>query len=417
MLFSRNIGGYQLPHYYTLLDWSRDGSSRFVRIQLDSLGMGYTSTGAVDENWAVNWEMVLDRAEADGIYVLPVFSGWFDWNAGQGYSTWKTNPLNQANGGPVKSPAEFFQTGSNAQTLWMNWVKAVVERWHGRRNILAWEIFSEVNLASGSTESSGIEFVNTAADVIRAVDPGRPVTASIADTGLWPNFYRDANIDFINIHPYPSSARLDRTLVAEVRKSLARYHRPVLIGESGLSAATPDSSAGKATVAKEARIGIRHAIWAGVVSGAMNARSLYWEDGYGIYFPALGLPWMQDYALKEHAAAKFTAGVDFTGFQPLDSTFSSGVWGAAVGNEKMVLGWYRDATCEPPDWKLKPLVYGQSVTITVPGQAADWKMDFYDTHSGTIVTTTMLVTRQGSTIKFALPYFTDDIAFKLYALP
>jgi len=29
----------------------------------------------------------------------------------------------------------------------------------------------------------------------------------------------------------------------------------------------------------------------------------------------------------------------FTDFQPLTSTSDSGVWGAAVGNEKMVLGW------------------------------------------------------------------------------
>ena len=76
--------------------------------------------------------------------------------------------------------------------------------------------------------------------MIRSADPGRPVTASIADTGTWQNFYRDADIDFIQVHPYPPSARLDRTVVEEVRNYLDKYKKPVLIGESGLNAESPE---------------------------------------------------------------------------------------------------------------------------------------------------------------------------------
>ena len=84
--------------------------------------MGYMWTGAVDPNWVAQWDQVFDKAEADGIYILPVFSGWFDWNAGAGYSTWKSNPLNKVNSGPVQSPGELFQKGSATQTLWLNWM-------------------------------------------------------------------------------------------------------------------------------------------------------------------------------------------------------------------------------------------------------------------------------------------------------
>jgi hypothetical protein len=415
-IFSRNVAGYQLAHFNTLLDWSKAGGARFVRIQLDDLGMGYTGTGGVDPNWAAQWDQVLDKAEADGIYVLLTFSAWYDWNAGTGYSTWKNNPLNQANGGPVKDPGELFQKGSLAQDKYLTWMETLVKRWQGRRNVLGWEIFSEVNLASGNTEANGIDFVNTAAARIRAVDPGgRPVTASLADTGTWPNFYRKTNIDFINLHPYPPSAQLDRAIVSEVRKSLATYNRPVLIGESGLSAETPDSNAGKLTVAPNARIGIQHAIWASIVSGAMNGRALWWEDGVGIYFPSLGIPWMQNYKTEELPAVNFTSGVDFSGFKPLTATSTSAVWGAAVGNEKMVLGWYRDAACEPPNWNLKPVVSKQTVTITVPGTAANWRADFYDTRTGTTILTSAFATRQGNTLTVSLPDFQDDIAFKLYS--
>ena len=117
LIFSRNIGGYQLTQYYQVLDLMKTGGSKLVRLQLDSLpGMGYTNTGAVDEAWAIQWEQIFNHAENDGICVLPVFSGWFDWNGGTGYSTWANNPLNTAKGGPVKTPGELFQKGSATQT-------------------------------------------------------------------------------------------------------------------------------------------------------------------------------------------------------------------------------------------------------------------------------------------------------------
>jgi hypothetical protein len=414
-IFSHNVAGYQQTHYATFLDWTKAGGSKFARIQLDSLGMGFTSKGGVDPNWVAQWNQVFDKAEADGIYILPVFSGWFDWNAGAGYSTWKSNPLNQANGGPAKTPAELFQKGSATQTLWLQWMQTLVQRWQGRKNILAWEIFSEVNLASGVSESAGIDFVNNAASTIRAADPShRPVTASIADTGTWPNFYRNASIDFINIHPYPPFAQLDRTIVSEVRLSLARYNRSVLIGESGLSAETPDSNAGKITASENAPLGIKHAVWAAVVSGAMNGRALYWEDSFGIYFPNLGITWMQKYETEELPAVNFVNGIDFSGFLPLKSASSSGVWGAAVGNEKSVIGWFRDAGSEPPNWNLKPVVSKQTVTLTIPGTVANWRVDFYDTKNGTTMLSSAFVTRKGQTITIPLPDFQDDIAFKAY---
>lgn len=408
-IFSRNIAGYQQSQYDTFLDWTKAGGSRFARIQLDSLGMGYTSKGGVDGNWAAQWDLVFDKAQADGIYILPVFSGWFDWNAGTGYSTWKSNPLNQANGGPVKSPAELFQSGSATQTLWLAWMQTLVQRWQGRKNILGWEIFSEANLASGATESSGIDFVNTAAALIRATDPTRPITASLADIGTWPNFNRKASIDFINFHPYPPSAQLDRHILSVVRDYIATYNRPVLIGESGLNADSPENYPPKA------EIGVRHAIWAAVVSGAMNGRALYWEDSFGIYFQDLGMPWMQKYETEELPAVNFVNGVDFSGFKPLMSTSSSGVWGAAVGNEKMVLGWYRDATSEPSNWNLQPVISKQTVALTVPGSASSWKIDFYNTKDGTTVLSSASMTRKGNTITVSLPDFQDDIAFKLYS--
>ena len=421
-IFSRNIAGLQQTDYELFLDRTKAGGSKFVRIQLDNIGgIGFTRTGEVDPNWLAQWDRIFDKAEEDGIYVLPVFSTWYDWNNGNpdmGYSTWRNNQVNQANGGFVKSPAEIFQKGSKAHTMWMNWIETLVNHWHVRKNILAWEVFSEVNLASGSTETTGIDFVNNTAALIRSIDPGRLVTASIADCPpgsgacYWPHFYKQTNIDFMEMHPYTS--QLDRVLISEVRKNLGNYQKPVLIGESGLSAATPDSVAGKLTVIKNAPIGVKHAIWASIVSGAMNGRSLWWEDGYGIYFPKLGIPWLQQYITSEMPAVNFVDGNDFSGFKPLTTSTSPGIWGAAIGNEKYIIGWFRDATCEPPDWNLKSILSRQTVTIIVPGSASNWQIDFYNTKTGTDIISSITISTKSNTATIPLPDFTDDIAFKMF---
>jgi hypothetical protein len=124
---------------------------------------------------------------------------------------------------------------------------------------------------------------------------------------------------------------------------------------------------------------------------------------------------MQKYETDELPAVNFVSGVDFSGFHPLASAASSGIWGAAVGNEKMVLGWYRDATSEPPDWPLQPVVSKQAVILTVPSSAASWKMDFYSTKDGTTVLGSVSVVSKGDTLAIALPDFQDDIAFKVTA--
>lgn len=409
-LFSRNVAGYSQAHYKTFIGWAESGGGSFVRVQLNAISMGYTGTGKVDEAWAAEWDKVFDAARSEGIYVLPVFSSWFDWNAGNpysDYSTWNQNKFNEALGGSAKSPAELFEKDSATRTAWLEWMKALALRWKGHDNILGWEIFSEVNLVTGATEPLGVELVNTAAGVIRSADPGRPVTASIADTGEWRKFYCDADIDFIQVHPYFD--RLGRTIVQTVGDYRKEYNKPVLIGESGLNSESPAKYPGGAEA------GVRHAVWAGIVSGAMNGRALYWEDSFALFFSGQGIPWMERYKTIELPAFEFVKGVDFAGFAPFETKTTKDVWGAAIGNESSLIGWYRDAGCEPPDYAMKPVLSGQSVTITVPGTAANWKVDFYNTKDGVTLLGSVTVARSGKTVAILLPDFSDDIAFKAHA--
>ncbi len=427
-ILSRNPTGKTQTDLNTALDWASQGGTKVIRVHLTHGWWGdpwINQDWSVNEKWVQNWDGFFNQAQADGIYIIPVFGVWADWNDGTpdwGSPLWQYNPLNSANGGPVESPEDLFIPDSEVQKLWMEWVKTLVDHWQGRQNIAAWEIFSEIDIASGATgfkntygavnEDTGIDFTNKAMAVIQAADrKNRPVTLSLAgvysSSGLWSDYYNLDSLDFIEIHAY--SDKIDRDLISMVRKYLIKYQKPVLIGESGLWSMTHNENAQR---------GIEHVVWAGLVSGAMNARALWDHDGYYIYAVSnrsSAMEFMQAYATTELPVVNFTNGVDFSGFQPLASTSSSGVWGAAVGNEKMVLGWYRDATSEPPDWNLKPNLTGQTVTITVPGKASDWKINFYDTKTGTDIISSSVITRKSDNkVTITLPDFTDDIAFKLF---
>ena len=219
------------------------------------------------------------------------------------------------------------------------------------------------------------------------------------------------SLDFIEIHPYTES--LDYELITTVGKYLTRYKKPVMIGESGLSAfLTAD------TIPSGTDLALRHAMWAGLVSGAMNGRSLWAEDGYSVYWDtndrAKSDAYMQRFINLERPAVEFVKGVDFTGYQPLAFQLSGNkAWGAVVGNETSAIGWFRDAYCIPPNWPLAGVISGQKVLISVPGKAANWQVDFYATSSGTDLIQSITVARQGNTLNVPLPDFKDDIAFKM----
>jgi hypothetical protein len=434
-LYGRNITGLNADDFATQLKWAQSGGTKLLRIHVIGgwLGTPWTKgDGKVNPEWLQVWDQFFDQAQADGMYILPVFGVWADWNTGKpdlGGAFWKYNPINSANGGNFSDPTQLFVPDSKLQTVWMDWLGQVVQHWQGRENIAGWEIFSEVNIATGVagdtnklggvSEPAGADFVNRAAAVVRRADPsGRPITASLAGVfdanDAWNNFYDLKALDFIEIHPYTES--LDYELITEVGKNLARYKKPVMIGESGLLAyLTADN------IPSGTDLALRHAMWAGLVSGAMNGRSLWAEDGYSVYWDTADRTQSQAYMHRfidlERPAAEFVKGVDFSGYRPLTVQLSSATkaWGAVVGNEKSAIGWFRDAYCFPPNWPLAGVISGQKVLVSVPGAAANWQVDFYSTATGADLIQSISVTRQGNTLSVLLPDFKDDIAFKMVA--
>lgn len=160
------------------------------------------------------------------------------------------------------------------------------------------------------------------------------------------------------VHPYaahPFGGNLDELILNSVRERLQTCRKPVLIGECGLDWAPPR---GTLDVASRAEVGIRHAIWASVVSGAMSGRMLWWQDGWDQFEKA---DVCRHYEQAAAPVAAFVKGIDFTDFAPVGCE-APGLKGAVLGNDHRLIGWFRDARCVPLQWALRE-VSGQEVTL------------------------------------------------------
>ena len=115
---------------------------RLVRIHLHhGLERPALPAMAPDEAWCREWDRIFEDAEARGLYVLPVLSGWAQWNdgsTGSRWHAWDRNPYNQANGGPAAKPSDLY-ADTPCQRLYLDWLGRTVDRFRAHANIFAWE--------------------------------------------------------------------------------------------------------------------------------------------------------------------------------------------------------------------------------------------------------------------------------------
>jgi hypothetical protein len=433
-ILGRNPTGVSSNAYNSVFSQMDAAGERFARLQFTSIPAATESAplGTINTSLTSTMTTVYDPALADadnnGIAVMPELGVWGDWSTSW---TWAQNPYNQANGGPCVSPSDLFNSGP-CQTTWLNYIGQVVHHWSSHPSIVAWEIFSELDNVTQSTDSEAAGFVAAAAATIDANDPwNRPITASttipdpstiLSSYNYWNQTLSSPALDFVSIHPYgsysmtsPGTGNLDAQVLAAVPLLINTFHKPVLIGESGLNV---NMTPGSPPVSANAYIGIQNAIWAEAVSGAMNGRALWYEDGYDLYGDGAGAFVNISNAYRNVSApiVGFVSGVDYTGFSPIPINTTSGVTGAITGNNSTMLGWFRDVNCTyQTNWELN-LIDGQSVTVTSIG-GKSWAIQFFNTATGEPVANSgSTILTQNNQLIIPLPSFTMSIAFKLTAV-
>jgi len=208
---------------------------RWARVWMtfwDDKALEWRSTGKNPEIGTLSIEnarkldRVVDAAAANGVYIQLVLQ-----HHGQ-YTTkvdpnWNQNPFNVANGGFLSSPEQFF-SDPHAIALTKAKYRYIVARWGYSPNIMAFELFNEVQNIPEIRPNLGavVDWHRQMADYLRSVDVDKHlITASYTNPG---NDLTQAGLDYWQIHDY----------VPDVLSyfSAANYSQagcPVFVGEWG----------------------------------------------------------------------------------------------------------------------------------------------------------------------------------------
>jgi len=417
-------------------DMSRNGEN-FVEVWSAawSLGLEWTQTvpsyhGVGQYNLQNAWEMdqVVEAAERNGIYLNVVIN-----NHGK-FSTyvdpeWAQNPYNQAAGGYLASPDEYF-SDPRAIEDFKNLMRYMIARWGYSPHVFAWELWSELNLTgSERVNHHGHEPAEVVAwhrDIgrwLRGNDPYRHLVTShvSADYRVQnPKIVSLPEMDFAAVDAYhssPDALHIVR-LLFETGQFNNPFKKPVLVTEFGGQA--------------QAQQGYDHiycahhaALWASTCLPIGGTPLFWWwmlidEDNLYPRYAAINR-FMEDEDRRDPTqeaitpwTRKATSAVPETGvnLSVARGSGGSGIFALGYGNDNSMIGWlYLADRFAEADVSKAPAE--QNATLRVDGmRSGTYRVEFWDTAQGQVVEARE-TTAEETVIAVTVPPFQRDLAFKI----
>jgi hypothetical protein len=189
------------------------------------------TTSPYNESGMKRMDHLIQLCDSLGIHMMLALES----HAGFMGNGWKMSSYNVANGGPAKTPLEFF-TLPEAKQQYKNKLRLMVARYGYSPAIGAWEFFNEIDNAmyTGKPEDRIPDAVITAwhdemSTYLKSIDPYKHlVTTSIS--------HRDVqgmndlkNMDFNQKHIYKNTSAIPGTILDYTQK----HYKPYVIGEAG----------------------------------------------------------------------------------------------------------------------------------------------------------------------------------------
>jgi hypothetical protein len=184
---------------------------------------------------------------------------------------WPRNPYNAANGGPCKTPAEYF-TNPQARELVRRRLRYSVARWGWSMHLAAWELWNEVDNNEGFDSEANAAWHREMGAYLKSIDPWRhPVTTSWRDAGM----FALPEIDIVQAHSY-WGAEYDaaRYALQDTEHLMRPYGKPFFFGEQGV-----EDPAQAAKLDPNGRH-FHDCLWSTALSGAAGTGLYWWWHNY-----------------------------------------------------------------------------------------------------------------------------------------
>lgn len=288
------------------------------------------------------WKMDrrFQRAEELGVYFRLSLLHWEDFdNETENFPDWgwNRNPYNTANGGPVADVSQFF-TSAEARRIYRKQLRYTVARWGYSRNLLAYELWNEVDADDIVWGAEKPDYRSNAAYVadwhremaafIRKIDPNKAlITTSFAHTYNDDRLWQLPEMDLTTFHRYTyfngdyGEQQYDTigALKSVISGRLAVTGKPVLGGEFALS---PGGDIQKDYDRQGCEF--HDQIWASVMLKGLGT-AMHWTWG----------SYVHDYNLYGHykPISLFFADEDLRGMRTLDEADTARRPGEPAGGE------------------------------------------------------------------------------------
>jgi hypothetical protein len=261
-------------------------------------------------NQEVAWRIdeIMKLAEKYGIFVMFCLGDERELETGiargatlsEGRSFWHANPYNIENGGPARTPLEFF-TDEHAKRIYKDRLRYIVARWGYSPNLFAWQFWNEIDHPSWAQEWKFVEKSVAAwheemGRYLYETDPfGHFITSSFL--GNQPMIWHRNVFSLVQSHGYGGGRNMAEVALNVTGRMKSNYpFKPFYIGEFGTDFRGFTSEGNAESVA------IHNTLWASALSGATGTAMWWWwnsidqADLYQLYRNLQGfignIPWV-----------------------------------------------------------------------------------------------------------------------------
>ncbi|MBT7301511.1 MAG: DUF5060 domain-containing protein [Victivallales bacterium] len=273
--------GHNLPIYPTngqLVDEAlgkmAKAGENWNRWWMSAAGLGLEwepKLGRYRQNAAARLDYAIGLAEQHGFYYMMCMDTHQDFRA----SGWQANPFNVANGGPCKTPREWF-TDATARTLYRKRLRYTVARWGYSPHVLCWEFGNEFEGWANTDNAVKLPWHREMSDYLADLDPYRHLITTSWWSKTGPEaFWRLPNIDIVQTHCYTNNdVNVAEQLLGYCRHQWQTFEKPHIFAEFGIRSHS-------STADKDPKgWGLHNGSWACVAGGANGPAMPWWHRNY-----------------------------------------------------------------------------------------------------------------------------------------
>lgn len=408
----QNLAWLDFHKYPQYLKRMGEQKENWARLWMSSWSFGlewkpmgaYGGLGLYNLQKADQLDQVLSQAEEHGIKVQLVFDfhGAFSSSVN---SEWLNNPYNKANGGYLNQAEDFF-TNPKAEQVYKKRVRYIIARWGYSPTLMAWELFNEVSYTDNYNAKAVTAWHQRLAHYMKSIDPYQHLITTSYGGDVQGAAFDLPEIDFRQNHLYASHMV---GLLKNLNDKSFRRKKPFFIGEFGSNASNAVDDLDKQGVFLHA------GIWSQFMQNAGGNAMPWWWDSH-----------IDPNNLYYHfgALARFAAGLDrrdyaFESWQQklrmkaANKDYDFELRGLI--NPALSMFWLSDAEGLSFQEKRRARAF-EAVKIALDQfKEGSYELEYWNSYTGLMTRKLELKAEQGRLV-LELPYFVNDLAFKLRRL-